>query len=174
VTKYSYEYKLEVVRFYEASMRGRGYTSAHFRISKELVRVWVWQYSRFGETGLRKKLGKTKYSSEFKMEVIESVIGKGHSLRSAASEYGLLGSSMVASWLNTYRKHGIEGLKPKPKGRKPAMAKKIKIDFSKPDSEKSREELLEELEYMRAQSAYVKKWNALMEEQARQGKVRLK
>jgi transposase len=174
VTKYSYEYKVEVVRFYEASMRGRGWTAAHFCISEELVRTWLWQYACFGEDGLRKKANNRCYSAEFKLEVIESVIVKGQSLRSAAFKYGVMTSGLVASWLNTYRKHGIEGLQSKPKGRKPAMAKKIKLDFSKPDSEKSREELLEELEYMRAEIAYRKKWNALMEEKARQGKVRLK
>jgi len=77
-----------------------------------------------------------------------------------------------------YREYGIEGLKRKPKGPqkrlKPAMNKIPPQNLSKPDSQKTHSELVSEVEYLRAELDFRKKWNALMKEKARQGKVRLK
>ena len=71
----------------------------------------------------------------------------------------------VASWAKHYEEDGYNGLIDKKKGR-PSMRKKKSI--KKDDSEKSREELLEELEYLRAENEYLKKLDALVQERKAQ------
>ncbi|MDH0033127.1 helix-turn-helix domain-containing protein, partial [Acinetobacter sp. GD03873] len=100
---------------------------------------------------------------EIKLAVIESVQTDGLSAREAMIKFDLKSPSQVFNWLRQYREHGIDGLKPKPKGRTKLMPKPIKL--SKADQDKTQKELLEELAYLRAENAFLKKLKALRLEQ---------
>jgi transposase len=70
--------------------------------------------------------------------------------------------STINSWQRAYEKEGIEGLNIKPKGRPPKMKPPIKRKARKSSKPLTREqELLEELEYLRAENALLKKLQAL-------------
>lgn len=78
-------------------------------------------------------------------------------------KFNLKTHAQVLDWLHQYQQYGIDGLKPKPKGRPKQMLKpKIpQIKLSQEDRNKTQEQLLEELAYLRAEVALLKKRRAL-------------
>ena len=162
MAKYSKALKLKVVQHY---LSGYGYptTSKFFNIDQSLVRQWVAQYNKNGEAAFSEKQRHRVLSLEIKLAVIESVQTDGLSAREAMIKFDLKSPSQVFNWLRQYREQGIDGLKPKPKGRTKLMPKPIKL--SKADQDKTQKELLEELAYLRAENAFLKKLKALRLEQ---------
>ena len=162
MAKYSKALKLKVVQHY---LSGYGFstTSKFFNIDRSFVRQWVAQYYKNGEAAFSEKQRHRVLSLETKLAVIESVQIDGLSAREAMIKFDLKSPSQVFNWLRQYREHGIDGLKPKPKGRAKLMPKPIKL--SKADQDKTPKELLEELAYLRAENAFLKKLKALRLEQ---------
>ncbi len=76
--------------------------------------------------------------------------------------FGIPGPFVIRQWERLYQNQGAEGLRRKPQRRRPAMSKsktkKVKLKTT------PHEELLKELEYLRAENAYLKKLQALVEE----------
>lgn len=173
MSKYSYEFKLEVVRYYIATNGSRRSVGAYFSISLEHVRKWVDIYNLFGEDGLKDNPSKAQYTFELKKRTVLAVIEDGSSIREAMKASQLKSSALVCSWLRLYKDHGIDGLRPKPKGRpnnmpKPKAPKSV---LTKADREKTQQELLEELAYLRAEIAFLKKRRALIQKQKEQEKA---
>ncbi|WP_432442280.1 IS3 family transposase [Acinetobacter corruptisaponis] len=162
MAKYNKALKLKVVQHY---LSGYGYptTSKFFNIDQSLVRQSVAQYNKNGEAAFSEKQRHRVLSLEIKLAVIESVQTDGLSAREAMIKFDLKSPSQVFNWLRQYREQGIDGLKPKPKGRTKLMPKPIKL--SKADQDKTQKELLEELAYLRAENAFLKKLKALRLEQ---------
>ena len=71
MSKYSYEFKLKVIKYYIDELHGYKLTAKHFNIpSASTVRKWVRRYNEHGAEGLEKNKI-TSYSGEFKQNVIE-------------------------------------------------------------------------------------------------------
>ncbi|CDH31720.1 transposase (fragment) [Xenorhabdus bovienii str. Intermedium] len=90
--------------------------------------------------------------------------------------FKLKDTGMISRWLALYRKGGIELLKPRKRSRK-ACTRNAATQY-KPESTKSAKsppELLDELAYLRAENAYLKKLTALIrkEENTYQQKQKL-
>jgi transposase len=166
MAKYSKALKLKVVQHY---LSGYGYptTSKFFNIDQSLVRQWVAQYNKNGESAFSEKQIHRVLPLELKLAVMESVLIDGLSAREAMIKFDLKSPSQVFNWLRQYREHGIDGLKPKPKGRTKLMPQPnlVKIKSSKADQDKTPKELLEELAYLRAENTFLKKLKALRLEQ---------
>ena len=166
MTKYSYEFKLEVVRYYLSGAGGFKKTAYHFGIDCSLVRQWVAFYQHFGSNGLQAKLKQSHYTDEYKEQVVLSAKNEGLSSRQAALKFGPLQPSTVLKWLKLYDAGGREALQPKTSGSKPPMKIKSPCKTVKADNQKTQKELLHELVYLRAEVAYLKKYNALVQEKA--------
>ncbi|RDW17659.1 hypothetical protein CWR48_13090, partial [Oceanobacillus arenosus] len=70
-----------------------------------------------------------------------------------AIQFNLNNSSLISRWLIAFREQGIEGLKPKSKGR-PSMSKKANNQKKKEEKKLTREEELErEIELLRLENA---------------------
>lgn len=70
MSKYSNEFKLEVIKYYK-KYGGLKRTAEFFHISShELVRKWVNKYEKHGPEGLLKNF-KSSYDGNFKQSVIE-------------------------------------------------------------------------------------------------------
>lgn len=167
MAKYSQEFKLEVVQYY-LSGHGKRRASAKFQIAQSDVRKWVLAYEHHGEDGLAIKKTKANYSMEFKLRVIQTVLDEGLSLFDAAQRFNIGNKgTVIVGWLHQYKEYGIDGLKPKPKGRPKQMPKPQRpgIHYSQADRAKTQEQLLEELAYLRAEVALLKKRRALRLEQ---------
>lgn len=110
---------------------------------------------------------------ELKKRAVLSIVEDGLSISEVMKHSNLKSSALVANWLCQYREHGIDGIKPKSEGHSKQMPK-LKILKAKPsqeDSDKIQEQLLEELAYLRADNAYLKKRRALGQKQKEQEQV---
>lgn len=126
-----------------------------FRMSTEVVRRSVKLYREYGEAGFQAK--KASYTVAQKLVVLGSMQSQGMSCEEAAVKFGITGSATIWEWERKYLENGIEGLKPKKKGRRPKVPKP-KAPLT------PYEQLLAENEYLRAENEYLKKLNALVAE----------
>lgn len=170
MAKHSQDFKLKVVQTYLCNAGGYKKIGEQFNLCRSTVQKWVAIYHSLGEDGLSVKKTKENFSPEFKLKVIFSIIDGGFSNREAAKYFQLREHTLICAWLRQYGKHGIEGLKPKPKGRLKEMPKpqRPRIKTSQEDRNKTQEQLLDEIAYLRAENAYLKKRRALIQKQKEQ------
>lgn len=173
MAKYSQEFKLKVVRYSFDTNSGSRKTGAYFNIDESLVRQWVAQFKNHGEESLKPRKTSPKKSYNFKKQVVDSILIDGLSAREAMIKFKLRSHCEVIKWVRLYRENGIDGLKPKKRGRPKSMPKpKIpRVKQAQEDCDKSQEQLLEELAYLRAENAYLKKRRALIQKQKEQEKA---
>jgi transposase len=127
-----------------------------------LVRRWRDNYLRHGSAGVSRKL--TLYSAAFKQRVLERIKAEGLSHRQAMALFDIRMSGMIGQWQRQYDSGGLDALA-SARERRARMRKKPTTP--KPIGELTREELLEEVLYLRAETAYLKKLDALiLEKQA--------
>jgi|SRR5699024_66782 len=158
MSKYDLGFKLAVVRAYINGEGGYRIISKKFNISSHnMVKKWVKSFQAYGETGLERKFKNKTYSVQFKLDVLNYKLRTGKSYQDVAITFGMTEPALLASWMYTWQKDGVEGLS-KPKGR-PTMSKK------KPNKQKKKltreQELERENELLRAENAYLKKLRAL-------------
>jgi transposase len=172
MAKYSQEFKLEVVHYYLNECAGYKRTAHRYGINHDAVRKWVNIYKQHGETGLARQTGKTLFTVDFKQEVVSAMLNEGLSSREAAQRFKIKERWMLVRWLRLYQADGIEGLHPKPRGRPKGMSKPHTSKTSSADGNKTQAELLEELAYLRAENAFLKKLKALrLEQEAEQQRL---
>jgi transposase len=127
--------------------------ATHLGVSRWPVRALYRRWSVHGMGALVGKPTKSTYSFEFKLDVVRRVLDDGATVDQLAHEYELSSGKLVQSWVRAYRRHGENGLKPKPKGRPPD-------DGSAPELS-DLERLQQENLRLRAENAYLKKLRAL-------------
>ena len=105
-----------------------------------------------------------RYTGEFKQRVVETMMQEKLSYREAARQFDVNDHHRVASWERIYLEEGPEGLyiERRGQGRKGRPPKKLKPEVE--------EDLLAEVQRLRAENAYLKKLNALVAERVRQEK----
>ncbi|GAB6873442.1 helix-turn-helix domain-containing protein [Halomonas shantousis] len=130
-------------------------------LDESSLRQWRDNYRQHGALGLRRKY--RHRSAAFKLAVLERMWRDGLSRRQAAVLFDIRECGAIGRWEQQYHSGGLSALAPKRKGRRP-MAKKPSSSPPPPDRERSHEELLEELAYLRAENAYLKKLDALTRE----------
>jgi transposase len=168
--KYSYEFKLhcieEVLKKYQSVIS----TATKNGIADTSLKRWISFYVKFGNEGLLPKSRNTNYSLNFKLKVLHAIEKKSLSLGKACLTFNIPASSTILTWQRQYLKDGLSGLELKPKGRPIVMNfKRKQRKTNKPLTRE--EELLKELEYLRAENEILKKFNALVQaEQANQNK----
>jgi transposase-like protein len=162
--RYDLDFKREVIAYYRQGHTGVA-TAKKFGLDKKIISRWVKQYQSGGIEAIKPKTGKANYNSEFKYQVIIAMLTQGLSQSETALKFNISSPALISHWHKAYRLHGMSGLTPKPKGRG-AMTKPVITN--KPDDEKTPTELKRELQYLRAENAYLKKLDALLkaEEQA--------
>ncbi len=107
------------------------------------------------------------YSGEFKQTVIEHMHTNQLSYRETARKYGISGKMLIQKWERIYIEEGAEGLYIERRGRG------NKGKERPPKLEKAAEEdLIAEVQRLRAENDYLKKLNALVIEEERRNKRR--
>jgi transposase-like protein len=109
-----------------------------------------------------------RYTGEFKQKVVETMRREGLSYDETARKFDVP-HSRVTSWERIYLEEGKEGLYVERRGRACAAdgtQKGRKPNFDK----KVEEDLIGEVQRLRAENAYLKKLNALVTERVRQEK----
>lgn len=137
MVKYRTELKMKVVKEYLESNTSYKTLSDKYRIpNKSIIITWVNTYKTQGYEGLKVKRKNTKYPLEFKLNVVNLYLTGEMSYQSLANELKISNPAIITRWVNDFRKQGIEGLKPKKRGRPSKMpkstnkSKDIKIDSS--------------------------------------------
>ena len=104
-----------------------------------------------------------RYTPEFKIKVVETMQNEQLSYREAARQFEIPHHNMVANWERIYLEEGAEGLRIERRGRKSTgRPAKLKTEVE--------EDLIAEVQRLRAENAYLKKLNALVSERVRQEK----
>ena len=101
-----------------------------------------------------------RYTADFKQMVVETMMQEKLSYREAAVKFGIGSHSHVANWERIYLMEGPEGLYIERRGR---GSKGRPAKFPK----SVEEDLLKEVQRLRAENAYLKKLQALVLEEER-------
>jgi transposase-like protein len=105
------------------------------------------------------------YSGTFKQAVVEAVRENHLSYAEARREYGIIGKHAIQQWERIYLEEGPEGLNIERRGRG-SKGRPSKLD------KKVEEDLISEVQRLRAENDYLKKLNALVIEEERQNRRR--
>ena len=164
MAKYDEQYKLHVIERYRSDQHGGlKAVAAFFGLHHSQVRYWVAQYELHGCAGLRPK--RSVYDVHFKRRVLEHMRSAGLSCQHAAALFDIRSASQLGAWKRQYDNGGVDALASRRQGRCQKMPNSLPLTPSAPpisDESRSREELLKELEYLRAENAYLKKLDALI------------
>lgn len=158
--KYTKAFKLKAVESVLKNKLSITSVSDELGINKSDLKKWISYYKVYGLSGLAPRTGNMTYPGAFKAKVIRSIEQKGLSFRAAALKYNIPSSSTVQNWYHIYQEKGFVGLYSESRGRSKAMKKKTpKVSSKKPLTRE--EELLEEIESLKAELALLKKVKAL-------------
>ena len=162
--KYDVDFKLKVVQQILKGKESADSISFKYTISDSIVKRWVDFYRLHGIDGLMPS--NRHYSPEFKLEVVQAVKSKSLSLNKACCQFRISSVSTLKKWLILFDSCGAESLRVErrgrgnPKIRTPAMPRKPKRPLTR------EEQLLEELADLRAENAYLKKLQALIQSES--------
>lgn len=160
--KYDVNFKLQVVHQIIKGRESVGSLSIKFNIEDSLIKRWVHFYRLHGIDGLLPS--NRHYPAELKLRVIQELKAKSLSLNEACRQFRIASDSTLKKWLIHYDSHGAEGLlverRGRPKSRTPSMPRKPKRPLTR------EEQLLEELADLRAENAYLKKLQALIQSES--------
>jgi transposase len=168
-SKYTYEFKKQVVNDYLNNEGGYRYITAKYSVSdKRLVRLWVANYKKYGDSGLFRSRNKTVYSFKKKLDIVELYLSSELSYQEIALQEGIKNPSVIAAWVNRYRIAGPDALRPQKKGKNKTLDKsKIDCKSIKPEehivdtSAEHVKELEEELLKLRIENAFLKELRRL-------------
>lgn len=152
--KYSYEKKLSAVLSVIDRHESVLSVARLLGVSETPLRRWLASYNKFGAEGLRMK--PDRYSGEFKSSVISYMNGNHLSLTQTATKFSIPCVSTVSRWESIYRIKGAAGLYLENRG-------KMKKTIKKTTKKLQPEDLISEVERLRAENAYLKKVQTLVE-----------
>lgn len=104
-----------------------------------------------------------RYTPEFKIMVVETMQKEKLSYIEAARQFDVSSDTVVAKWERIYLEEGNEAFYTERRGRK-STGRPAKLN------KKVEEDLIGEVQRLRAENAYLKKLNALVSERVRQEK----
>lgn len=162
MVQYNEQFKLKAVQQY---LRGgasyREVAMAH-GVEFSQLRRWVASYEMHGRSGLtRKNAG--NYDASLKLEVLARGRSEGLSDRQLAALYDIRSASQIRIWRSQYDESGASALLPQRRHRRSMPPTPPPEPSHEPDEKRPPQELLEELAYLRAENAYLKKVKALIE-----------
>lgn len=144
---------------------------------KSAVQRWLVQYKQDGVKGMKFRNG--HYDGRFKLQVVRYHIKKGLSLKQTASYFKIPNDAVISRWVKNYECLGAMGLVNKRRGRKKSIMTpkpRKKADAPTDPAAQKLAKMQKELDYLRAENAFLKKLEALVQQeeaakaQARQSK----
>ena len=164
MSKYSDEFKLKVIKYCIEEFHGYGNTAKYFNIpSSETVRRWCKHYEAHGIEGIS-KYKNNKYDGKFKQKVVEYMHENHLSASETSIYFNLPQEVAVLKWERIYYEEGPQGLYVDRRGRNKNMSSKPR---KKKLSKENEEDLIEEVQRLRMENAYLKKLQALVQERTK-------
>lgn len=160
-SKFTIQFKEDLVKEYLQGKSSSIELSVKYGISDRYLRRLATEYDAQG--GFIKPISNKVYEPSFKLTCVLSVLKDKLSLTEASLKFGIPTDSTLFTWIRRYEQFGEAGLATK-RGRPPVMPvpKKKKKERS---SDPKIAALEDELEYLRAENAYLKKLRALIQEE---------
>lgn len=140
--------------------RGEQSAAAELGVSVSAVKRLYGRWRVRGRGALVTKSTKQPYSFEVKLEIVSRFLA-GDPKVDLAREFGVSSPKLIETWARKYRNDGEDALRPKPPGRPRESTP------PKGGEGSELERLRREVEYLRAENAYLGKLRALMEERRR-------
>lgn len=165
MSKYHRAFKLKLAQL--AQEESSGVLGSKFEVRPNLIRYWSQVYRLNGANSFVHK--HLPYTFEFKLHALQTMADNRWSLSYTSAYFDLSSPGILFQWQKLYARGGISRLKPKKKG-KPRVTNHSSAP--KPSTEMTEKELREELDYLRAENAVLKKLEALA--QARKKKAKTK
>jgi transposase len=161
MTKYDEGFKLKVVREHLSEGMGAKRLAHRHGVSAGQLKRWIAAYREHGQSGLRRR--GASYDAQFKRSVLRRMWAEQWSLEQTETAFDIRCPAHIGKWERQYHMGGIQALNPRPRGRPKQMTTSDlpKAAPERPDEARSREELLEQVKYLRAEVAYLKKLQAL-------------
>lgn len=160
MNRYDACFKLQVAKQACKTSTSVKAVARHHGLDFSTVRRWAATYRLHGWRGFHRKA--RSYDLAFKLEVLEKVRQEGMSAREATTYFQIGSAGAVAQWQQRYADGGAQALSPPPL---PPPKPMKKTRSSKPAQDMSRDELLKEVAYLRAETAYLKKLDALIQQE---------
>lgn len=150
MAKYKIEFKKEVVEYYK--VYGKNATMTKYKVSDGIIYKWNHQYDALGVEGFKRKPTKY-YSVSEKVEIIEFF--KHNGPFETYKKFNV-SKSVVYQWERKLIENGTEALAKDNRGRKVNNLIKDDVNLN--------EDLLEEVQRLRMENAYLKKLKALVQQ----------
>ncbi|QHJ87654.1 transposase [Aequoribacter fuscus] len=138
-----------------------------YGVASSLVRYWSQVYSINGADSF--KHPHQPYSLKFKAHVLTTMTVNGWSLSYTSAHFDLSSQGILFQWHKLYAQEGLSRLTPR-KNSRPNMTEHSTT--LKPSAEMTEKELREELDYLRAENAVLKKLEALAQARKKKAKKR--
>ena len=125
-------------------------------------------FQAHGEAGLKKR--SASYSAEQKLAILQHMWDNELSYGQTAAIFNIRSPGHLSKWEHCYHGGGMNALQPRRGGAPKKMAdpKPTPQQPSVNDENRSRDELLAEVNFLRMENAYLKKLKALVQEQREQ------
>jgi transposase len=160
--KYTEQFKLQAVHDYLAGQAGFKTVARRHGLVAPVLRRWVEWYRLNGVDGLSKRA--RHYSAEFKLTALQHMWDNSLSQTQVAAVFNIGNPTSIGTWERRFLDGGIEALSRAPRTKRENMDTPASNPAQKPsDDERTRDELLSELAELRAEVAYLKKLDALVQ-----------
>lgn len=168
-TKFSLKTRLQAVKSIIDNHFSYPQVCDEFGVCRSQLQRWVRFYQLHGLEGLKFK--SNNYSGDFKLQVLQEMEKRSLSLSETCLKFNIPSDSILASWVNKYKHYGISGLYQDNRGRPKTMSsKKSNKKRQKPLTREDELEL--ENKSLRAELDYLKKLEALIQEEAKKKNTR--
>lgn len=164
--KYSEQVKLAAIQAYRSGELGWKATAKIHNVEPSSLRKWVAAYAVHGVDGVREKR-RELYSREFRLKVLQRMRDEDLSYRQAAALFDIRSFNIIGAWERAYERDGVLGLAPQWAGQHKRMKRTEGLKSEAllgEDEKRTPEELLEELNALRLENAYLKKLDALVQQ----------
>ena len=177
--KYTKEFKIKLVMEYlSGESGGSPMVAKKYGIPESSLQNWIIKYQSGGFDNLSKKQNKDKFTSEFKLSVIQYRQINNISFRQTAEHFNISNKSIICNRERAYRQRGLSGLEDnrgRPRKNMTKLNKKSKLNT--PINESEREELIrlrEENRLLKMKIIYEKKLQALLLEEEAEARKKQK
>ena len=160
MSKYNEKLKLKVVKYVVEGNHSTHEATRRFSVDNYTVQKWVNKYLKHGATGLMRNY--QRYDGKFKIHVVEYMHSNHLSLMETCIQFNLGNHDIVGKWERIYYEEGPQALHLERRGRSKNMSpRKNKL------SDQTEKDLVEEVQQLRMENAYLKKLQALVQERVK-------
>ena len=107
MVKYSFDFKLKIVKEYLEGQGGRAFLAQKYGTKADVLIIrWVKAYEKFGVQGLQRKRQNTAYSPQFKLNAVNLYLTSEKSYQELAQSLGITTPAQITRWVLDYREKG--------------------------------------------------------------------